>query len=235
MITETKIDLENIKNNICWFDETITAVSEEMYNLTSRAINKLTDGLKEKNQSFGFYANKRNTTEDKAELDNIIGKCGEIIVSSHLRKEYGFPVMIPDFKIYDKQNKSWDCDLPFSKEDENYPNCHVKTCSYSTSNFIRGSGSKYSWTFQYSDGFGKNGKDRLFDKPNCNELILFVYFPNIGWGWKEAKLVASAPWNKLQSILKEPISKELRQIKKCIYSKDLFEIAEIKNPSEHKG
>lgn len=42
---------------------------------------------------------------------------------------------------------------------------------------------------------------------------------------KKSKIIASAPWNKLQGIVKDPIAAKFKGLKKCIYSEDLLLLA----------
>lgn len=184
-------------------------------------VNNFAKGMAEKSQSSDYYAENRNASNPI--LDISIGKYGEF-ASCYLLRVNGFPPILPDVEIKDGFQKSWDCDLPFGELNNLYPNCGVKSCDQKTSNFVSNcTPSKYTWTFQYKNTSGRGGRDKLFDTPDSNEIILFVFVPDLTS--KMAILIASAPWNKIQSIIEEPIASKFKGYKKCIYSEDLKQLA----------
>lgn len=92
------------------------------------------------NINTSYYANRKQTDQEKRKLDQIIGKLGEIATHETLKAK--FPdLTLPDFNIYEAKKKSWDFDM---KADG--LNLHVKSQSLTQ-------GAKYgvSWIFQAQD------------------------------------------------------------------------------------
>ena len=78
-------------------------------------------------------------------LDQIIqGKIAEIAVAKFY-SSIGFPVSMPDFKVYPKGGKSFDSDLDMRYDSQNYF-LHIKSISSSASSTFG-----LSWIFQRSD------------------------------------------------------------------------------------
>lgn len=218
-----KISLDNldlIKNQVIWHDLPITIPRLHHLSIVN-IISDFSDKLSEKNQSAKYYEQNRNAPPANVIRNLEIGKYGEFSSCLLLRKN-GFPKIMPDVKIRTGSEKGWECDLPFGDKDGNYPNCGVKSCDQSTCDFLRSNRSphEYTWVFQYANSNGRGGgRDRLFSEPDSNEVILFMFVPYLISG--KASLIASAPWNKLQGIIKDPIASIHIGKKKCIYSEDL--------------
>jgi hypothetical protein len=92
------------------------------------------------NINTSYYANRKQTDQEKRKLDQIIGKLGEIATHETLKAK--FPdLTLPDFNIYEAKKKSWDFDMKAAGL-----NLHVKSQSITQ-------GAKYgvSWIFQAQD------------------------------------------------------------------------------------
>ena len=215
--------MEIFRKKICWYDFEFSV--GEYHDLFINKINNFTKKMLNKNQSSQYYSENRRASFPKKDIE--IGKYGEFAASLVLRSGRitldKFPILMPDFEIRHGGSKGWDCDLPFSTKDNNFPDCHVKTCDQNTSDFVSrtsNENSKYTWTFQYGNSSGSGGKDALFSKPYIDEVILFMFVPF--FDSEKAAIIASAPWNKLQGIIKDPIATKFKGLKKCIYSQDLL-------------
>ena len=220
------ISMETFRKKVCWYDFEFNF--NKHHDSFMNQINNFTEKMLNKGQSSQYYFKQRNASFPKKDIE--IGKYGEFAASLILHSGKitldRFPALMPDFEIRKGGSKGWDCDLPFSIKDKNFPDCHVKTCDQNSSDFVNrasGGSSKYTWTFQYGNVSGNGGRDELFFKPDSEELILFMFVPFLEG--KKAKIVASAPWNKLQKIIKDPIASKFKGIKKCIYSEDLIALS----------
>lgn len=196
-------------------------ITDKLYD---RIMNEVTVFANNLVDSLDYYKDERLANNA---LDNIkLGKYGEFAVASMLRK-FGFPWLKPDIEIRSQKRKGWRCDLPFSSIASVYPDCHIKMCDQSTTEYIKRYSSRpdqYSWTFQYSNTTSYGGRDPLFFNTKSKELILFGYVDNIRT--HEFKLIASGPWHKVQKIIEYPISTKLKAIKRCVYSDKLSVLAE---------
>lgn len=212
--------LKTLRTKVCWHDWEIE-LKEEYHEAMVRVSEKFKEKMNTKDQSAGYYREKRNATAPLGDI--TIGKFGEFVACFGLRA-IGFPKIMPDTSVRQGSGKGWDCDLPFGKSDNTFFNSHVKTCDQGTSNYVqRVRGDQYTWTFQWANRTGSGGRDKLFDNPNSSEVIWFMFVPDLGS--KKPRLIASAPWNKLQGILKDPLSEKLKGLKKCVYSEDLIALA----------
>jgi len=103
-----------------------------------------------------FYANRKQFNEEKRIKDSIIGKIGEIATYKALKDK--FPdLSLPDYAIYNKNQKSWSHDLIASNL-----NLHVKSQDVEQ-------GKKYgeSWVFQKED-------KHIFKEYGQNDYVSFV-------------------------------------------------------------
>jgi len=104
----------------------------------------------------GFYATRNQFNKEKRIKDQIIGKLGELATFMYFKNK-NIEISQPDFKLYDKANKSWDFDL----KGDNL-NIHVKSQSVDQ-------GKKYgvSWIFQNED-------KHIFRDVSDNDYVCFV-------------------------------------------------------------
>lgn len=204
-----------LKNKICIHNIDIVLPQNLQYNAMKKVFGFSAE-MNVLNQSAEFYATNRGTTKEKAANNTELGKYGELAAYYFLHS-VKFPKVPLDFDKRIGVKKGWFCDLPFSKQDSKYPNCHIKTCNTNTVRYAH----DYSWTFQWANLRGKpGGKDILFSNPLSNELIIFMHVENLELG--KSKLIATAPWFLCQDIFEEPVNPNLKGLKKCIYYKDLL-------------
>jgi hypothetical protein len=194
-------------------DKEIT-LSEKGNTEVNKKINIFVNALKEKNQSIGYYAKKRNTTIGKATDDNFLGKKAEVFAWKYLVKQRGFPKIKVDIEIRSGYHKGWKADLLFHEKDINFPNVHVKACQQNMVNWI----GDYSWTFQISNNDGIGGKDAIFNGSD-NDLVAFVFIEDPEAS--KAIIKAIMPWGEIKKYLKDPKKLELKGLKKCVYYRDL--------------
>lgn len=212
MKINTKINLEDIKNKIVLHNADLK-IPKKLHNMFIRKIENFSLGMGGKNQSHNYWKENRCAVTPKA--DDSIGKYGELASCFYLRNQ-GFPKIMPDFDIRTGINKKWVCDLPFYANNNNFPNCHVKTCYIKTLEIVK----EFSWTFQLSNETYGGGRDILFDYPKSKEIIVFVFVPDLKSRY--AKIVATSPWFLLQDIMADPILYYLKGKKKCIYYHDIL-------------
>lgn len=222
MIEEPNKDfLDKIKSEVVWYD--IEYKLPELLQIqTIPYIQKFSEEMESKGQSSSYYKTARSARDPKKDI--IIGKYGEYI-ASHFLYTNGFPKVAPDMTIFKGRSKGWDSDLPFNIRNPELPNCHVKTCDYTTSTLLasRKNTSKYSWTFQYNNNSGHGGRDALFSTPDSTDIITFIYVHDTNC--KLSRIIGSAPWNRIQNIFRDPIIPTHKGKKKCIYSDDLYKLS----------
>jgi hypothetical protein len=185
-------------------------LTKEQDEVINRKINKFLSKMSFEEQSVSYYKNKRNAENINIIKEDIfLGKKAEYIVAIGLHKKYGIPFVEPDIKIREGKYKGWEEDLRI----ENV-NIHVKSCNSHTYKYCK----DYSWTFQYNNNNGKDGRDKIFNKKE-DSLCCFVFLEN-----KDSDtgiIKAMLPWSFVVNKLKDPKKKSLVGIKKCIYYRDI--------------
>ncbi|MBT6045206.1 MAG: hypothetical protein HOG49_00145 [Candidatus Scalindua sp.] len=161
-----------------------------------------------------YYADERQAKVEKIAEDNFYGKKSEVFIADYLHQVQDFPRVLPDIEIRIGASKGWDEDLPYNREDKNYPNVHVKSCRES----ILGFGKGYSWTFQWKNWQSGGGRDAIFDGPD-DDLVAFVVMDSAEGN--SCTIKAILPWGEVKNLLREPILERLKKIKKCLYFDDL--------------
>lgn len=183
-------------------------ISEETNNEINRKIQVFVDAMSEKKQSVDYYIKNRSVKAEKAIEDIFLGKKAEYFVSIGLFREFKIPYTEPDLSIRKGKKKGWDADLTIPGV-----NVHVKACSDKTVKYCK----DFSWTFQYSNKSGKNGKDKIFE--DDKDVVALVYLPNPLSNIAEIKVISY--WRDLSEHLKDPLKPTLIGMKKCLYYKDL--------------
>lgn len=163
-------------------------------------------------QSKEYYERRRNAHRA---IDNIkIGKYGEF-AANYILSSLGLPSISIDCEIRHGKNKQWQCDLPYSDINLDYPNCHVKTCDDHSYNYV----GDYSWTFQLSNVNGNGGTDKLFKPEFEQDIVIMIYVTTLQN--PVVKLCASSPFYLLKPKMREPIAGHLKGLKACVYYKNL--------------
>jgi hypothetical protein len=197
--------------------------SDENNLIINTDIKVFVKGMSSRKQSISYYEKYRSVSPDKAKQDMFLGKKAEFFTALELWRDYGFPWLNPDLKIYPSGMKGWEADLPYHKKDPRFPDAHVKGCDHGTYDFCH----DFSWTFQYSNNDGFYGHDAIFQNPGRHDLISFVFIDDPQS--KEATIKSIVPWQSIKKYLKDPIKQSLIGQKKCIYYKDLRHNKEIIN------
>lgn len=206
---------QDLTRRICIFDSRVI-MSENYQNMSKKQSIWYVEAKGD--SSAAHYRNKRNAKKPGA--DELWGKYGEFAACVFFSLK-GFPKVLPDTTVYDDiKDKIYEADMPFGQIDQRFPDCGVKTCTDSTLDFMESwtQERQMTWVFQLNDVDKRNGRDRLFQETESSEPILFMYVDRYTW---ESKLVASAPWSRIHSMLKDPISPKLKGLKKCLYFDDL--------------
>ena len=122
--------------------------------------------------------------------------------------------MEPDFRIFEKGDKSWDADFPYKSLGIAARNIHIK--SYAPSD------KPESWAFQYQNRSGNGGTDKLFSdfKGHRKDIILCVMvdIPN-----RYGLIRVMGDWNDIHGSLSDPVSHKLKGLKKFLYYDHLDE------------
>jgi hypothetical protein len=191
-------------------------IPEEINSKINAKIEIFGKQMKNKGQSIDFYASNRNTNKEAATLNTLLGKKAEFIAMCGFKKEFGFPVLLPDLKIRQGWQKGWDKDLPYSKIESKLPDFHVKSCDSWSYSFC----DDYSWTFQYNNSNGFFGRDSIFSESSAADLVAMVYIDH--WQSRFGVIKVILPWSIVCQYLKDPIKKSHVGKKKCLYYKDLL-------------
>lgn len=185
--------------------------------LHGKLMNKCKIFIERSQGSLSYYENKRGTNKELAKKNIVVGKKGEVIAEMVLRKYYGFPLCKVDFEIRKDKDKGWLPDLPYNEIGKDYPAVHVKTCTHFTFNYAK----DFSWSFQLQNSKGVGGRDKLFDLPDtAKDLVVLVYLENENA--KEGTVKAIMPWSKIKRLLRDPVRRDYRGDKLCLYYNDLI-------------
>ena len=209
--------LEELKSRILIHNAKIS-LPKDVYCKIRRTIDNFTNGMRESHDTYN-----KDRRASKPLSDNENGKYGEFIASVWYVKN-SFPLVIPDLEIRHGNEKGWECDLPFSKKNIEYPDVHVKTCTDFTSRILQDRGDKFSWMMQVANEEGPGGRDKMMDRLNSDEVVAFVYAPHIDSA--TAFLIATAPLYLLIGNFEEPVFDKYKGLKRCIYYKRLKALSE---------
>lgn len=165
--------------------------------------------------SHDYYEKNRNAKN--AFANNLFGKKGENIAINVLHDYFGFPLKEVDYAIRKGKNKGWFAD--FIWEDRIHSAVHVKTCDIGTLEKCE----DYSWMFQIRNASGQGGVDDIFKE---TERVLFVGCYTRYWRESEGKALIIAPFDKVAKYLREPKKQDLKDLKLCLYYKDLIKYKE---------
>lgn len=183
-------------------------------NFFNEKVHSFVDKLSTKQQSVGYYVIKRKAVNEQRVRDNIfLGKKAELFVLEGMKQFFNLPYGKIDFAIRQGKEKGWQCDLVYP----NY-NIHVKCCDQRTFDYCQ----DYSWTFQLSAQYGT---DELFKTTNNKDEYVVLVFVKEQIA-EQAVIKAIMPIKKIIPLLRDPKKKELKNVKKCIYWKDIEKIYE---------
>jgi hypothetical protein len=151
-----------------------------------------------------YYASRNQESDSKRKKDQIVGKLGEIAVYTYLKDKYP-SISYPDFKIYDKKDKSWDFDM----KGENI-NLHCKSQELKMSKKFG-----ESWTFQRGDGHSKNYDLEIFDKKTPHQYVAFVIV-DLQNNAATIKAIVELDFIHKKDLFKLPIMAKLRENNKSV-------------------
>jgi len=204
-------------NSVCGVKNIKIVFDEANHNSILTKSRTFAEQMSKKEQSIDYYKSERDAIKPKK--DTIIGKIGECYTYYYLTRSCNFPTIMLD-KIFDVRcgsDKGWEIDLCFNDRNSLFPNVHVKTCT----DFTVGVCDDFSWTFQWKNLHMKGGKDDIFKESSSNDLVSFVYTPNINSHY--AFIKAILPVSILNDYFKQPVINRYKKTKKCIYYRDLIE------------
>jgi hypothetical protein len=140
------------------------------------------------------YKRRNQGDSNKVISDIGVGKVAEIAVYEYLTNIKKVQCTTPDFAIYGKNQKSYDCDLQTDKY-----RIHVKAQDHN-------SAARYgaSWQFQKNDSLTNN--------PEADELVVLCV---VRFNVVEIKRIIGAA--SLVGKYGEPLIKELRETKRTLY------------------
>jgi hypothetical protein len=157
------------------------------------------------------YSQRGQSNSQRITKQIADGKMGEMICRQYLLSN-GYPCNEPDFEIYTARHKSFDADL------QSCSPVHVKTqCSDSASRYGA------SWVFQ-AGGAGFGNKDPLLDSTS-SDWAMFVTL-----GKLSAQVIGPLDMCEVRKHLKDPVLERLKGIKKCVYLKDIADLAAVPVP-----
>ncbi|MCZ2224432.1 MAG: hypothetical protein LC122_12485 [Chitinophagales bacterium] len=179
-----------------------------LYKFDEQEINKCREFSEKIDTS--FYAARNQFDNEKRKNDQLVGKLGEILSFNYLKDKVN-NLTYPDFKIYDKKNKSWDFDLKGDKA-----NIHVKS-----QNIIQSNRYGESWIFQAGNKKYKNYDKEIFDKISDNQYVCFCIVDLkefVGY----LKIIVSLDVLHNNNLFKLPKLEKLQQANKlAVYYSDL--------------
>ena len=194
--------------------DTQVLFSDELNEQINASVREFVLSQDEKNQSHEYWAQNRNTDQQKAMRDNLVGKKAEYFAMKHLREVHGFPDCPIDLQKRIGFQKKWVIDLCYNNIDSRFPNVHVKACLPWIKTCFR----DYSWTFQFSNANKVGGRDTIFDGPDT-DLVAFMLLDD--FESPSATVKAIMPWGEVKKHLRDPKKRELKNIKKCSYYQDM--------------
>lgn len=154
------------------------------------------------------YSKRNQDDQENIQRQLVFGKVGELVAAKFIVKGLKYPAMEPDFRIFEKGDKSWDADFPYKTLGTAARNIHIK--SYAPSD------KPESWAFQYQNKNGNGGTDKLFSefKTHRKDLIvcILVDIPN-----RVGTIRVVGDWNDIHGCLSEPVSPKLQGLKKFLY------------------
>lgn len=168
----------------------------------------LTDSEKEKAMKFAEqvvdttdYSDTDQTSRNKVKTDHYCSKLSEQAVYKHY-KNLGESITEPDYTIYDKDHKSFTCDLVL-----NNTKLAIKTQKKSDAD-------RYglSWVFNLS-----TRKDPMLKNPK--QWIVFTECIDTDGSWD---IIIYPPKQVKNIVFKEPFKENLKNKKRVVYAKDIY-------------
>jgi hypothetical protein len=205
----------DFENNIYLFNE-VMRLDADVFNYVLLESKNFAHKLSiRKEQSISYYTNNRRAVRPKE--NTILGKMAEMFSINFMTSVFSYPLIFPDFTIYNPGEKNWSEDLRYSNIDRSLKDFHVKSCDSITRKYLNYE--DISWTFQKSNESGHGGKDFIYKGIN-KDIVLFVYLES--YEKNEALISFSAPFIKIKPLLRPPKSKGLVGIKECVYLNDVL-------------
>lgn len=156
------------------------------------------------------YSKRNQFDTAKIREDIIFGKLGEVYAHKFLIGK--LPTLsLPDFKIYEAKDKSWDTDLT--------DNSGVRI-SVKTQNLLSKISFGESWVFQYNNGKTFDSDTEVFHSIDDKHFACFMAI-NYAARTIEPKAVISIDFLKKNSLFKEMKKTNLIGNKVAVYYEDI--------------
>lgn len=180
--------------------------------LTEEMIEKCSEFAKNSvGSSADKYARRNQFNIDKIMYDIKVGKLGEEGVYQKISQLYP-DLSKPDYKIYDKKDKSWDSDL-------SDPIKHIKV-GVKTQDIKSEVSYGRSWVFQYRAGKNYDSDTGIFKNSDTNNFVCFVSV-NLPKRVGEIRGIVKVQWLHEQNLFKPMKLKNLQNNKVAVYYEDL--------------
>jgi hypothetical protein len=181
---------------------------EKEVEITDEQLNKVLEFVEKRRKDTSYYGWARAGGSKEKMVDDItVGVLSEFITYNGFT-EMGFNFIAPPDLTYNNvKEKVWKPDLVIAEDNYVLKNLHVKG--------TRGYKGISTWTFQLGNATTIKGIDPILlipetDKSNYVSLVLIT-------GYKTGKIMAYGQWHSLKKYLKDPILKEKKGIKICLY------------------
>lgn len=161
-----------------------------------------------------YYQDKRNQENSTIIKQQIIGgKMAEQATYKEFNNQK-IECTKPDYNIYPADKKTFSRDLKTKNR-----NLHIKSRAIDQKDYFR-----HSWTIQRKNNNNNYGKDMVFFGSHTDRDIAVFCSSDI----KNKKVILEflIPIELLtkNNLLKDPIKKDLKDIKKCFYKEDLYNL-----------
>jgi hypothetical protein len=181
---------------------------EKEVSITDEQYHKMMEFVDKRRNDTSYYGWARAGGSKEKMVDDItVGVLSEFLTYNGFI-EMGFSFVAPPDLVYTPaKDKVWKPDLVIAEDNYVLKNLHVKG-SRGYKNYI-------TWTFQIGNDKGTKGIDPILMIPDTdqNNFVSLVHVT----GYKTGKIMAYGQWHTLKSYLKDPILKEKKGIKICLY------------------
>lgn len=181
---------------------------EKEVSVTDEQLHQILEFVDKRKQDVGFYGVARfGGSKEKMADDIMVGVLSEFI-TYNVFLEMGFNFICPpDLTYTPVKEKVWKPDLIIAQDSYSLMNLHVKGS--------RGYKGFSTWTFQLGNATGTKGMDPLLSIPETdqNNFVSLVHVT----GYKTGKIMAYGQWHTLKTHLRDPILKDKKGIKTCLY------------------
>lgn len=179
---------------------------------SNEELNMKIEEFAKKSNSANYYMNNRNANMNiRKVLDDIaLSKKTEYACKEYL-KQFANNISDVDFEIRNSKSKGWEPDLIMDGQ-----HIHVKSCNSITHSCT----GDFSWTFQKNNKNKIGGTDILYNPEHHSDICMFTFMNS--WENNEIHIKCILKFSSVIPLLREPKKIELKNIKDCLYFKDVI-------------